>query len=65
VTASFFGYAISITVGFQCQSDLFCYEISKTVCFVPLFFYEISKTVGFVWLRDFNDGQFCLVTRSQ
>jgi len=24
--------------GFQCQLVLFCYEISKTVGFVPLFF---------------------------
>jgi len=55
---------------FQCQSVLFCCEISKMVGFVPLFFYEISmtsvlfsyeisKTVGLVLLQDLNDGWFC------
>jgi len=43
-------------------SVLLGYEISKTVIF---FRYEISKTVGFVLLWDFNDGQFCSVTRFQ
>jgi len=36
-----------------------------TVSFVPSFLYEISKTVGFVSLRNFNDGQFFSVKRSQ
>jgi len=38
-------------VSFQCQSALFCYEI--------------SKTVGFVLLRDFNDGRFYSVKKFQ
>jgi len=49
-----FGYEISVTVGFQCQSVLFCCEISKMVRFVSLFF-----------LRDFKDGRFYSVTRFQ
>jgi len=40
-----------VTVRFQCQSVLFCYEI--------------SKTVGFVSLRDFNDGSFYSVKKFQ
>jgi len=27
--------------------------------------YEISMMVGFAGFRDFNDGRFCSVTRSQ
>jgi len=47
-----------MTIGFQCQSVLFCYEILKTIGFVCLLFYEISKTFGFVTLRDFNFFRF-------
>jgi len=39
-----------------------------TFGFVPLqngFGHEISMTVGFAGFRDFNDGRFCSVTRSQ
>jgi len=57
-----FLYEISMTVGFHCQSVLFSYEISIQLV---LFHYEISMTVGFIRLRDFNDGRFCLVVRSQ
>jgi len=45
-----------MTVGFQCQSVLFCYEISKKFSFAPLFFYKFSKTVVFIPLRDFNES---------
>jgi len=51
----------SVSVGFV----LFCYDISKTVGFVPLFFYEISKMVSFVPLQNFNDNQFCSFTKPQ
>jgi len=59
---------------FQWQSVLFSYEVSMTVIFFwvmrfqwqsVLFFYEISVTVGFVQLRDFNDYQFSMRSRSQ
>jgi len=36
-----------------------------SVGFVVLLFDKILKTVGFVSLRDFTDGQFCLVKRFQ
>jgi len=54
MTVGFAGLRIAMTIGFQCQSVLFCYDITKTVGFVPLFFYEISQTVSFVQLRDLN-----------
>jgi len=63
-----------VTVGFQCQSVLFCYEISKTLGFISLFFYEILRDFvllqnfndgRFIRLQDFGDRRFCSATRSQ
>jgi len=45
------GHGVSMMVGFQHQSALFGYEISMMVDFCPL--------------RNFNNGQFCWVTRFQ